>query len=294
MKIQHEINHDITSELLPEAKDDDFCPNWAEVIVGLDMNRCFQLRVSYPYAHVKNHLAKILEKTQFFFIFQHDKDNEVNRTHIHAYLFNCSYAGISIRTHLKNVGYSGNADFSLGQKAGQGREPLTVAGAWRYGTTVDLQPPIHHNISDPRIVRFLAEDAESYYEDWRREENAQKDEFRVMVLEKRVAIRDNTWEYLFNMFQSGDWPIQRWTVDQFKTHIARDWLNRGKALMRASDLHRYATSLYLIRKCIREIDFRNNKIGDIDPAELLTVIRGKESAHLVECPSNAASSARSE
>lgn len=271
MKIQHDVAHDLLAEFMPNER-----PDWSEVIADLDYDNCYQLRITQSWDDVKGHLTKILDRTPFYFVFQHNADRDIQRTHIHAYLFNCSYAGISIRTHLKSKDFKGNSDFSLSQKAGKGREPLTIEGAYRYGTTVDLDPPVAHHGFDAQMLEYLKNDAQEYYDTWRQENDLSKEEFRVVYLEKTLTAKDATWEYLYKKFHETTLDIASWSVDTFKAYICRDWLERMKALPRPSDLHRYAWSLYLLRHCIREKDWSERTIKDLDEHELYAYVQGEK------------------
>lgn len=125
----------------------------------------YQVRISRPWSDVSGVILNLYKKAQSGFVFQHDADEEVNRTHIHAYMFNINLKYDAISDRVKKLGFKGNSDFAISGSCGgkMNRRPLDVSGAWIYGTKEEALRPVWVENISPAIVEGLVDGARRFY-----------------------------------------------------------------------------------------------------------------------------------
>lgn len=118
----------------------------------------FQSRIHREWADVSGFVVSYMAQAKMGFAFQHNADEDVNRTHTHAYYFEIpvlpkSYAG-EIPSKL---GLKGTSDFNTITYCSKGatKRPIDLSGAWCYGSKWGtLAPHFLKNIS-PDLVEQL-------------------------------------------------------------------------------------------------------------------------------------------
>lgn len=116
-----------------------------------------QFRVHRPYCDVSNVLVSLFDKCEKGFVFQHDADEEVNRTHTHGYMFAPTVSRKTLSEQIaKKLNIKGNTDFFTSDKCSRkDPRPIDISGAWIYGSKFGtVAPSFLKNIS-PDIVDEL-------------------------------------------------------------------------------------------------------------------------------------------
>lgn len=116
-----------------------------------------QFRIHRSYDDVSGVVLKLFEKCNSGFVFQHEADEEVNRQHIHGYMFE---PRISRKTLSEQIGdklnLKGNTDFFTSDKCSRkDPRPIDVSGAWIYGSKFGTVAVIFiKNISPDQVDRL--------------------------------------------------------------------------------------------------------------------------------------------
>lgn len=127
----------------------------------------YQVRIHAPWCDVSGVVYGLAKKCNIGFAFQHNADDKVKRTHVHAYFFDLDLKYDAISARVKKAGYKGNEDFAVTGQCGDDKRPLDVSGAWTYATEkVALRPVWVQNIS-PATVEELQEGARRFYAQYR-------------------------------------------------------------------------------------------------------------------------------
>lgn len=204
----------------------------------------FQIRLR---TDLSGNLADVLNcnylaEAQKGFAFLHEKPG--NR-HFHIYLFGLDKKADSIRKTLGH--YHQKQNYSVKITAGKEKAPVTPLGAWQYGSEGTLTPYWSSGFSDEEQL-WLKEQSSAYYELF----GMKSSPMGVTLVERidRVVIRpDHVWEHL----KSQQDKYKDKSLAQIKSCISAEWLNKGKALPRPADLHRYSLSLLYLNKYKEDI-----------------------------------------
>lgn len=115
-----------------------------------------QFRISREYKDVSGVVVSVFEKCEKGFVFQHPADEDVNRVHIHGYLFNPTICRKTLSEQIaKKLNLKGNSDFATGDRAGKSKNILDISGAYCYGSKWStIAPQFIKNIS-PDLVDEL-------------------------------------------------------------------------------------------------------------------------------------------
>lgn len=95
-----------------------------------------QFRIHRPYSDVSGVVIKLFDKCKSGFVFQHEADEEVNRQHIHGYMFEPSISRKTLSEQIGNkLSLKGNTDFFTSDKCSRkDPRPIDLSGAWVYGS----------------------------------------------------------------------------------------------------------------------------------------------------------------
>lgn len=99
-----------------------------------------QFRIHRPYTDVSGLVVSLLEECNMGFVFEHPADEEVNRTHIHGYMFGAKLKTKTISQDWikKKLGLKGNTDFGVSDKCSRNDpRPIDMSGAYCYGSKWD-------------------------------------------------------------------------------------------------------------------------------------------------------------
>lgn len=109
-----------------------------------------QFRIHREFSDVSGIVVSMFDKCEKGFLFQHDKDEEVARTHIHGFLFEPTVTRKTLSEQIaKKLHLKGNTDFFTSDKCSKKNpRPLDISGAYCYGSKWDTLAPIFQkNIS---------------------------------------------------------------------------------------------------------------------------------------------------
>lgn len=212
---------------------------------------CWQVRIHRDYFTVKDVMTEYLEQSDIAFIFQHDADDEVSRTHCHVYCFNLRRQRSTIDGYLRKRFNKGNGDFSVSQTCGKKKRPLDVIGAWIYGTKEEAIEPSYTKGLNESEIAFLKQEAVEFYQKLNEARKSRDKALEIVEVIIEKEKRDNIWtdyyETVFLEWKKGTLSrFYHWTLDRFKRWIVADYLNKGKAPPRVADRNRYAYGLYLL------------------------------------------------
>jgi len=83
-------------------------------------------------------VVSMLEKCEKGFVFQHPKDEKVNRTHLHGFMFDPSISRKTCSEQIaKKLNLKGNTDFFTSNKCGDPPRDMDISGAFCYGSKWD-------------------------------------------------------------------------------------------------------------------------------------------------------------
>lgn len=108
-----------------------------------------QFRIHREFSDVSGFVVSLFNKCEKGFVFQHPPDEEVQRVHIHGYLFEPTVTRKTLSEQIaKKLNLKGNTDFGTGDTCGKKKLPLDVSGAYCYGSKWDtIAPNFSKNIS---------------------------------------------------------------------------------------------------------------------------------------------------
>lgn len=229
---------------------DDVTPNVDLMPYTWPRNQMWQLRISRSWEELKDqyYIQHYLNTAKQSFIFQHDADDDVKRTHCHIYLFGFGLKKQSIHEYLKKY-LSGNKDFAMSQTCGHKKRDLDIKGAWTYGTTDKYLEPVFTNNIQPDVLTWLRIQAIEFYNKINEAKETKKGvEIIEVVIEKEK--QDNMYNRLLEDAH------REFTREQLKSRIHLEWkrwvvlhyLKRGKPAPRVADGNRYAYSLWMTFK----------------------------------------------
>lgn len=208
----------------------------AYLIPGKDV----QLRVHAPYEQVYEALMQgdYIQRSAKVLMFEHDADEEVNRTHCHIYFFGLPLKrpDDALRDYFKALQYKKD-DYFASTKCKKGARDLTPQGAYTYGAKAQaLVPKFTKGFNDEQIAS-MAQEAKRFYEP--------KHE-KVLIIHETEVKTDNVWEYFYaKMLRTPD--TREYSQMQFMKWIMADYLSRCKPIPRRADLQRYGYSLWMLR-----------------------------------------------
>lgn len=115
------------------------------------------VRIHREYIDVSASLVKWCEMAETSFVFQHDADDEVERTHIHAFLFNFPIKRKTLSGYIaKTFNITGNKDFFTSEKCSRkDPRPIDLSGAYCYGSVWNTLPPLFVKIKSPELLDRL-------------------------------------------------------------------------------------------------------------------------------------------
>ena len=114
----------------------------------------YQVRIHIPYDDLNDTpYLDYFEETEVGFVFEHEADDEVNRTHCHMYFFGLKKARTTVDGFFRGK-LRGNGDFSVSQTCGKKKRPLDLVGAWCYGTKEKLL--------EPKLVKGLSPEEQTW------------------------------------------------------------------------------------------------------------------------------------
>lgn len=116
-----------------------------------------QFRIHREYKDVSGFVVSMLEKCTEGFVFQHPEDEEVNRLHIHGYMFGPFISRKTCSEQIaKALNLKGNTDFFTSDKCSRkSPKPLDLSGAFCYGSKWDTIAPVYlKNISPDLLVEL--------------------------------------------------------------------------------------------------------------------------------------------
>jgi len=102
-----------------------------------------QFRIHKQYSDVSGLVVSLFDKCTQGFVFEHPADEDVNRVHIHGYMFETSICRKSISEYIKKkFDLNGNSDFFTSVSAGgrkqlAQRKDIDMSGAYCYGSKWD-------------------------------------------------------------------------------------------------------------------------------------------------------------
>lgn len=212
----------------------------------------WQVRIHRDFYTVKDILNDYFEQSEIAFVFQHDADNEVNRTHCHSYMFKLNKQRSTIDGYLRKR-YKGNEDFSVSQTCGKKKRPVDVLGAWCYGTTKNLISPSYVKGLTETEQEFLMKEAKEFWDKMAEAEKSRQKAIELVEVVIEKEKKDSIWlDYYGRVMQ--EWKkgtasqFYNWSYDRFKRWITADYLNKSKAPPRIADRNRYAYGLFILNK----------------------------------------------
>lgn len=198
-----------------------------------------QIRISLPVDDAVKLIDDYVGRCDKVLAFEHEADEDVSRTHSHFYLFALPLKrpDDALRDHLRK--FLSKTEYMVGLTAGKAKRELTPEKAYQYATTSSLIAPRVSKGFTEEVLKEFAASAANFY--------APRKE-RVLIIHETEQKPDNVWTYFYEKMLRSDPDIQTWTQDKFKKWIMADYLNRCKPVPRSADLHRYAFSLWMLRK----------------------------------------------
>lgn len=123
----------------------------------------YQVRIHSSWEDISGVILGLARKADKGFAFQHNADERVKRTHVHAYFFNLNLKYDAISDRIKKLGLKGNSDFAISGQCGDDKRALDVSGAWIYATKKEALRPVWVENISPAIVEELSEGARRFY-----------------------------------------------------------------------------------------------------------------------------------
>lgn len=118
-----------------------------------------QFRIHRAYSDVSGFVVSLFEKCEKGFMFQHEADEEVNRQHVHGYMFNPTVTRKTLSEQIaQKLNLKGNTDFFTSTKCSRrDPRPIDLSGAWVYGSKFDtIAPSFMKNISPDSVEELRA------------------------------------------------------------------------------------------------------------------------------------------
>lgn len=166
------------------------------------------------------------------------RHNKIENDHHHVYLFSLPRTEQAIRKYIGH--YYSKEKFSVKKTCGgNARLPITVEGAYQYGTEDTLTDPVYLKGFTQDHLDMLKLRAEAYYKPVS-ERKMEHGDTIVVTREIHHERQDKVWNRLVDNIEK----YKDKHIWQIKSMISAEWLNSGKALPRQCDLHRYAVSIY--------------------------------------------------
>lgn len=208
-------------------------------------NEKYQIRIHKTFEEIDNQFAKYKYESSKSFGFQHEADEEVERTHCHLYFFGLKKHRTTVDQFMRER-FKGNSEFSVSQTCGKNKRELDIVGAWIYGTTEKLiEPKFTHGLIEEEIL-YLQYKAEEFWTSYRKAQEAKKKTFEIMEIVIEKEKKDNVFaNYLEKVWTNPE--CLHWTQSDFKRWIIADYLRQCKPAPRVMDLNRYAYSLFMLR-----------------------------------------------
>lgn len=212
----------------------------------------YQIRLTHTnYDAIKDYF----DKSEKYMVFKHKPIGNEENEHFHIYLIRSSIARAdTIREKLQRSRFS-KVDYAVSTTAGRRKEKITEYLAYQYGMAPKSQPVLMESkgISETEFTNWKMK-AEMFYDilEQKRKKVEQQSIGPVTVIREVIQRPDKVWERLV----ADEDKYSEKTIKQIKSMICAEWLNMGKAIPRPSDLHRYATSLYMRQK------YKGNEVPD--------------------------------
>jgi len=196
------------------------------------MNYQLRIRTDEGFADIV-YIQDWLGSTTKGFAFEHNKPGN---HHYHVYLFGLDRNADAMRKLLGRY-LPGKECYIVGTTCGGKKKlKITPEGAYQYGTTKHALSPIWVKGYTPEEVTKFHEAAIVHYKPM--------DVVNIIREEHYVVRPDRVWERLIAKQED----YKGITIKAIKSKLCAEWLNKGKAIPRPSDLHRYAVSLYYLNK----------------------------------------------
>jgi len=153
----------------------------------------WQIRLHREQFTARDVLEDYINQSEIAFMFQHDADDEVSRTHCHTYLFNLKRQRSTIDGYLRKRFTAGNSDFAVSQTCGKKKRPIDVIGAWCYGTTSKLIDPVLTKGMSDSEVEYLRGEAREFWQKVEEAEKSRKSHVQIMEVIIEKEKKDNIW-----------------------------------------------------------------------------------------------------
>lgn len=123
----------------------------------------FQSRIHLEWVDVSGFVVSYMDKAEKGFAFQHNADEEVNRTHVHSYFFSPTVETKSYSEQVaKKLGLKGQHQFYTSDKCSKkDKRALDISGAWCYGSKWGTIAPVFTKNISPDLVDELQKYAKS-------------------------------------------------------------------------------------------------------------------------------------
>lgn len=115
------------------------------------------VRIHMPYTDVSGQLVQWCDMAQTSFIFEHPADEEVNRLHIHAFLFDFPIKRKTLSGYIsKTFNLKGNTDFFTSENCSRtDPRPIDLSGSYCYGSKWDSIAPLFAKFNSPDTMDKL-------------------------------------------------------------------------------------------------------------------------------------------
>lgn len=116
-----------------------------------------QVRIHRDWCDVSGFILSCFDKCAKGFVFQHPQDEEVARTHVHAYFFGYMFKRESLSESIaKKLNLKGNTDFFTSENCSRkDPRPIDISGSFEYGSKWDSIAPIFQkNISPVQMEQL--------------------------------------------------------------------------------------------------------------------------------------------
>lgn len=117
----------------------------------------FAFRISVPYDECREKVLEYLESlSEKLIIYQHEADDDVNRTHIHGLIMDCSRSDDTLRNNLFKVNYTKNYELKSTYKTKTGTYPVDDKYI-TYMSKGKLDPSYSKGYTEDEIAAYKAQ-----------------------------------------------------------------------------------------------------------------------------------------
>lgn len=115
-----------------------------------------QFRITLPFIDVSSNVINWAELAETAIVFEHDADEEVNRTHIHGYFFGYQLQRKTLGENIKKTFNLGSRDFATSEKCSRkDPRPIDLSGAYCYGSEFNTREVKFAKNISPAILDSL-------------------------------------------------------------------------------------------------------------------------------------------